>query len=278
MKGVEKVMKPKLQNEAFERKKRIEENLKKIKHKIVIFSGKGGVGKTTFAVNFAYTLSKKGYKIGILDGDITGPNVPKMVGLNSPLEVTEDKRIMPANINGVFVVSLATILPPDAPVIWKGPLRSVALEQFLGDVVWKELDILVADLPPGTGDEVLTLVQTMKPDAAIIVSTPQKVARLDSSRAVNMAKTMQIKYIFLVENMSYLVCSHCGKEIDLFGKGTIETEAVRLGVNYLGSIPFDSEMRVLLDEGKSIINEKENAEITRIYRDISDKVIKTIEI
>ncbi len=269
-------MKPQIKNETFERKKRIEENLKKIKHKIVVFSGKGGVGKTSFAVNLAYSFSKLGYKTGILDGDITGPNVPKMVGLNHPLEVTEDKRILPAEINGVQVVSLATILPPDAPVIWRGPLRSVALEQFLGDVLWGELDIMVADLPPGTGDEILTLIQTMKPEIAIIVSTPQRVAILDSSRAVNMAKTMNIKNILIVENMSYLVCPHCGKEIDLFGKGTIEIESTRLGVEFLGSIPFDPDMRFLSDQGKPIVIEKENAEVTRIYNLMAKRLLKVM--
>jgi len=202
-----------------QQQQRIKENLAKIRQRIVVFSGKGGVGKTMIAVNLACALAKRGRRVGLLDADITGPNVPQMVGLHELPQGTEDNLMIPPEKDGIKVISLATLIPPDSPVIWRGPLRSRALDQFLSDVVWGELDYLVADLPPGTGDEVLTMAQRMEPQLAVVVTTPQELSLIDSRRAINMAKKMGIAEIGVVENMSGLRCPECGHEIDLFGSG-----------------------------------------------------------
>ncbi len=252
---------------------KITEKMQHIKHRIVVFSGKGGVGKTTVSVNLAYGLHLHGHKIGILDADVTGPNVPKMIGIKDKLHVLENK-IIPQEGNGVKVVSMANLLSPDQAVIWRGPMRSKLLNQFLGDVEWGNLDYLVADLPPGTGDEILTITQNMKPDMAIIVTTPQEVSLVDSARAINMAKKMKIPRIALIENMSGLVCPQCGYQIDLFGIGGGEKQAEETKITYLGAIPINLEVRKLADEGKLVIMENEEADISitifQIVREIED--------
>ena len=260
-----------------EQQKRIKEVLAGIKHRVVVFSGKGGVGKTTVAVNLAYALAKRGKRVGLLDADITGPNVPKMIGLHEVPHATDDNRMVPPEKDGIKVISLATLIPPDSPVIWRGPLRSKALDQFLGDVVWGELDYLVADLPPGTGDEVLTMAQRMEPQLAVIVTTPQEVALIDSRRAINMAKKMGIPKIGVVENMSGLRCPHCGREIDLFGSGGGERAARELNVHFLGKIPLDLKAREGADEGRPIVLEDEEAEISQALLQVADKVITLAE-
>ena len=247
--------------------KKITENLAHIRHRIVVFSGKGGVGKTTVSVNLAYGLQIKGYKTGILDADVTGPNVPKMTGINDQVLMQGD-RLIPQERNNVKVISLANIIPPNQPVIWRGPLRSNLLNQFLGDVEWGELDYLVADLPPGTGDEILTMTQKMAPDLAIIVTTPQEVSLIDSARAISMAKKMGIPLIGLVENMSILICPSCGAKIDLFGSGGGKKQAEETNVRFLGSLPISLEARRLGDEGKPFILERREARISIAIMDI----------
>jgi len=237
-----------------EQSQRIDETLKKIKHRIVVFSGKGGVGKTTVAVNLSYTLVQQKYKVGLLDADITGPNVPKMIGLDGvPWVDSENKSIMPQEKNGLQVISIAPMIPVDQPVIWRGPLRSGAITQFLSDVVWGDLDFLVADLPPGTGDEVLTTAQKMLPQMAIVVTTPQEISLTDCRRAVNMAKKLNIPKTGVVENMSGLVCPHCEKEIDLFDTGGGEKMASEMGVAFLGRIPIEIAIRKAGDSGAPIV-------------------------
>ena len=167
--------------------KAISKNIHNIRHRILVFSGKGGVGKTTVSVNLAYGLRIKGYRTGLLDADVTGPDVPKMLGLTGEMHVHE-RRIVPHICHDLKVVSIASLLQPDQPVIWRGPMRSKVLHQFLGDVEWGKLDYLVADLPPGTGDEIISLTQKMEPDLAIIVTTPQEISLIDSARAINMAR------------------------------------------------------------------------------------------
>jgi len=251
--------------------KKISDNLAKIKHRIVVFSGKGGVGKTTVSVNLAYALNFRGYTTGILDADITGPNVPKMLGINGSLTAVGE-RLIPRQNHGVKVVSVANMVSPDQPVIWRGPLRSKLLNQFLGDVEWGELDYLVADLPPGTGDEILTMTQKMEPDMAIIVTTPQEVSLIDSARAINMAKTMKIRYIGLIENMSGLICPKCGHRIDLFGSGGGKRQAEEMAVEFLGSLPINVETRKLADEGKPIVLMDQKADISMATEKIVDRI------
>lgn len=241
--------------------KKIADNIHRIKHRIVVFSGKGGVGKTTVSVNLAYGLHLNGNKTGILDADVTGPNVPKMIGIWDTLHIQE-KKIIPQECNGVKVVSMANLLSPDQAVIWRGPMRSKLLNQFLGDVEWGDLDYLVADLPPGTGDEILTMTQNMEPDMAVIVTTPQEVSLIDSARAISMAKQMKIPQIVLIENMSGLICPECGHRIELFGAGGGKKQAEEMNVTFLGAIPINLEVRRLADEGKPIVIENKEADIS----------------
>jgi len=243
------------------RDKRIAENIEKIKHRILVFSGKGGVGKTTVSVNLAHGLHSCGYKTGILDADITGPNVPKMTGITGNVHSDEGKAITQIS-NGVKVISMANLLPPDEAVIWRGPMRSKMLYEFLGSVEWGNMDYLIADLPPGTGDEVLTIVQSMKPDMAIIVTTPQEVSLIDSARAVNMAKKMNIPQIALIENMSGLICPECGHRIELFGSGGGLKQAKEMNIDFLGTIPINLEARELADKGKPVVIENKKADIS----------------
>lgn len=254
---------------AFEEEtKRISETVSKIKHRIIIFSGKGGVGKTTASINLACIFHMKGFSTGILDADITGPNVPKMLGVDDRPIVLSDK-ILPFEKFGVKMISMAGLLNKGQPLIWRGPLRSKVINQFLADVEWGELDYLIADLPPGTGDEILSIAQQMKPNYAVIVTTPQEVSVIDAERAVAMAKELQIPSIGIVENMSGLICPHCGKEIDLFGKGGGKKLARESSTIFLGSIPIDIDARILSDKGKPIVLEKPDCEVTNAFKSIA---------
>jgi ATP-binding protein involved in chromosome partitioning len=220
-----------------------------IPHRVVVFSGKGGVGKTTVAVNLAYALARYGLNVGLFDADVTGPNVARMTGVDEPARVQSGQPV-PHERRGVRVVSLATMLPADAPVIWRGPMRSKAIEQLLAETAWGDVDTLVVDLPPGTGDEVLTTAQRLLPQVAVIVTTPQAVSRIDARRAVSFAKRLNIPFIGLVENMSGLVCPHCGETIDLFGAGTTESDAQALAIEHLGTIPLDPAVPRESDAGE----------------------------
>jgi len=258
---------------AFEEEaKRISETVSRIKHRIAVFSGKGGVGKTTVAVNLAYGFQLKGFSTGILDADITGPNVPKMLGVDDGPMVLNDQ-LIPFMKNGVKMISMAGLLKKGQPLIWRGPMRSKVINQFLADVVWEELDYLIADLPPGTGDEILSIAQQMKPDYAVIVTTPQQVSIIDAERAVNMAKELKIPSIGVIENMSTLLCPHCREEIGLFGKGGGQKLAKELNVQFIGSIPFDVDACTLGDTGKPIVLEKPNCEVTNAFK----AIVGTIE-
>ena len=261
-----------------EQNDRIEKTLNLIKHRIVVFSGKGGVGKTTVAVNLSYALVNMKKKVGLLDADITGPNVPKMIGLEGlPWVDAEQKNIMPQSKDGLQVISIAPMIPADQPVIWRGPLRSGAITQFLSDVVWGDLDFLLADLPPGTGDEVLTTAQRMLPQMAIVVTTPQEVSLTDCRRAVNMAKKLNISKIGVVENMSGLVCPHCDREIDIFGSGGGEKMAEEMGALFLGRIPMELETRQGGDEGKPIVLSKPESKTAEAFGTIAHNVATLIE-
>ena len=251
--------------------KKIAENISHVQHRIVVFSGKGGVGKTMVSVSLAFGLHKYGYRTGILDADITGPNVPKMTGIKGEVQ-TMDGKIIPQESHGVKIISMANMLPPDQAVVWRGPLRSKMINEFLGNVSWGDMDYLIADLPPGTGDESLTITQNMKPDMAIIVTTPQEVSLIDSARAISMAKKMEIPYIALVENMSGLICPKCGYKIDLFGTGGGRRQAKETNINFLGEIPINIEARKLADEGKPIVIENEKADISIAVFEIIRKI------
>jgi ATP-binding protein involved in chromosome partitioning len=265
-------MDDKEKQKAFEEEaKRISETVSKIEHRIAVFSGKGGVGKTTVAVNLAYGFQLKGFSTGILDADITGPNVPKMLGVDDCPIVLNDQ-ILPFEKHGVKMISMAGLLKKGQPLIWRGPMCSKVINQFLADVVWGGLEYLIADLPPGTGDEILSIAQQMKPDYAVIVTTPQEVSVLDAERAINMAKELRIPVIGVVENMSGFVCPHCGKEIDLFGKGGGKKLAQEMSVNFVGSIPIDTDVCLLSDKGVPIVMEKQNSEVGKAYELIVESI------
>lgn len=254
-----------------EEEKRISETVSKIKHRIAVFSGKGGVGKTTVSVNLAYAFQLEGLKIGILDADITGPNVSKMLNVSSGLIFLNEK-IIPFEQYGAKMVSMAGMLEKGQPLIWRGPMRSKVINQFLADVDWGKLDYLIADLPPGTGDEILTIAQQMKPDYAVIVTTPQEVSVIDAERAINMARKLEIPFIGVVENMSGFVCPHCGAVADIFGSGGGERLAADYNVQFLGLILIDIDARILSDKGKPIVLEKPNCEVTVVFKSICSSI------
>ncbi len=250
-----------------EEQNRISETVSKIKHRIAVFSGKGGVGKTTVSINLAYALQLQGFSTGILDADITGPNVAKMLNVDSELIILNEK-IVPFEKYGAKMISMASLAKHGKPVIWRGPMRSKVINQFLADVDWGKLDYLIADLPPGTGDEILTIAQQMKPDYAVIVTTPQEVSIIDAERAINMAQKLEIPYIGVVENMAGLVCPHCSGAIELFGSGGGNKLADEYNIQFLGSIPIDIDARILGDKGKPIVLEKPNCEVTNSFKSI----------
>lgn len=256
-----------------EEEKRIQETISKIKHRIAVFSGKGGVGKTTVSVNLSYCFQMENYKVGILDADITGPNVPKMLNVNSDL-IRLDEKIVPFEKYGVKMISMASLLKNGQPLIWRGPMRSKVINQFLADVDWGNLDYLIADLPPGTGDEILTISQQMKPDFAVIVTTPQEISVMDAERAINMAKQLNIPFIGVVENMSGFICPHCKNVIELFGTGGGKILANNSNVKFLGSIPMDINTRILCDKGKPVVLVENTSDISKSFKSI----IKNIEL
>jgi ATP-binding protein involved in chromosome partitioning len=265
-----------------ERKKRMAEqqakisgNVGRIKRKLVVMSGKGGVGKTTVAVNLASALATEGKKVGLMDVDIHGPNVPKMLGLEGAKIEGDENGIIPTSAAGnLKVISMAFLLAdPDSPVIWRGPMKMQVINQFLGDVQWGDLDYLIIDLPPGTGDESLSIAQQIPGAEAIIVTTPQDVALLDSRKAVNFARTLNMPVLGIIENMSGLKCPHCGKEIDLFKTGGGQKAAKDLGVPFLGRLPIDPEVVGAGDSGTPVVVKDRDLESTKAFLSI----LKNIE-
>ena len=223
-----------------------------VKNIIAVGAGKGGVGKTTVAVNLALALAQCGGKVGIIDGDIYGPNVPLMLGLKTQLE-TDGQKIVPAEKYGMQVISMAFLTGDDAPIIWRGPMLHGALQQFFREVRWTDLDYLIIDLPPGTGDVVLSLSQTVSVAGAIVVTTPQQVSLADSRRALAMYKKLNIPALGLIENMSHFVCPHCSHESDIFGHGGGERLAADVGVPFLGRIPLYQPIREGGDNGVPLL-------------------------
>jgi ATP-binding protein involved in chromosome partitioning len=258
----------------------VKENLASVKHKIVVMSGKGGVGKSTIAVNLAVALARKGRKVGLLDADIHGPSVPKLLGVpNLPLSVNEVGHIVPMNVPpGLKVISIAFLVGDrDAPVIWRGPVKMGAIRQFLEEVEWGRLDYLIVDLPPGTGDEPLSVAQLIpSPDGAVIVTTPQDVALLSVRKSINFAKAVKLRVIGIVENMAGLVCPHCGKEIEVFGNGGPEKAAKDMAVPLLGSLPLSPEIARSGDDGKPFVASTNNS-VARTFEEIADRIMNSIE-
>ncbi|MBN2735739.1 MAG: Mrp/NBP35 family ATP-binding protein [Spirochaetales bacterium] len=259
-----------------EQELRLKENLSRIKNTFIIISGKGGVGKTTVSVNLAYALAKKNLKVGIMDVDIHGPNIAKMLGIEGNQLTGGQWGIEPfAALPNLKAVSMALLnQEQDNPIIWRGPLKMATIKQFISDVNWGELDYLIVDSPPGTGDEPLSICQLI-PDikGAIIVTTPQDVAILDSRKTVFFARQLNIPVAGIIENMSGFICPHCNSKTDLFGSGGGEKAASNLSVPFLGRIPIEPEMVIHGDAGKPYAHYQRETETGKIFNTIIDKII-----
>ncbi len=251
-----------------------------VKHVIMVLSGKGGVGKSTVSVNLAYALSNHGKNVGLLDLDFHGPNIPKMLGIEDERPSVLAKSIEPVHVTGkLAVMSMAFLLPDTTtPVIWRGPMKMGAIQQFLAEVNWGSLDYLVVDLPPGTGDEALTIAQ-LAPNVrgAVIVTTPQDVATMDAVKAAKFIEKLGLPVVGVIENMSGLTCPHCKQEIDLFGKGGGKKIADELSVPFLGSIPIDIDMRKAGDEGRPFIIRRGNSPTWEAVDKVMEALINVIE-
>ncbi len=254
----------------------VEGSLKKIKHKFIIMSGKGGVGKTSTSVNLSIALSNKGFQVGLMDVDLHGPDVPRMLGLNGMLDLSKNHKLSPMKYSDhLSAVSIESLTPnKDDAIIWRGPIKYSAIKQFIGDVDWGELDFLIIDSPPGTGDEPLTVAQTIKDAKAIIVTTPQEVSLADVRKSINFCKTVKMEIFGLIENMSSFICPHCNKTIDLFGAGGGEKTAREAGIEFLGKIPFDQNVVSCGDAGKSLIDKHSDSLVAIAFEHIADKMAK----
>ena len=244
---------------------------------IAVGSGKGGVGKTTLAVNLALALAKLGHRTGLLDADVYGPNVPLMLGTSAQPRALGENRIEPLTVHGLKTISVGLLNPGDKPLIWRGPMLHSIIRQFLGSVEWGALDYLIVDLPPGTGDVALSLIQTVPLTASIVVSTPSDVSLQDARKAIEMFRQMKVDIAGVVENMSYFVCPHCHNEIDIFSRGGAEKTARQFGVDFLGSIQLDPEIRKSGDEGRPAVLEGENSLHARALFDFARRVMERVE-
>ena len=254
---------------------KITETLEKIKQRLLVFSGKGGVGKSTVAANLALALARKGMKVGLLDVDIHGPNLAKMLGMEDRQLEVSSEGIQPVAVNdNLSLISMSFLLQdPNLPVIWRGPMKMKAIQQFLGDVKWGELDWLIIDSPPGTGDEPLSVAQLIPATGAVVVTTPQEVSLLDSRRAVAFARKLNLTLMGIIENMSGMSCPHCGKNIDLFKKGGGEAAAAELAIPFLGGIPITPEIVILGDAGKSFLDSHPDSEASQAFLEIVEKIL-----
>ena len=251
-----------------------------VKNTIAVASGKGGVGKSTTSVNLALALARAGAgtKVGILDIDIYGPSVPMMMGVHQQIEATEDKKLIPIESHGVKLMSVGFMLDEETPLVWRGPLVMQLVTQFLKEVLWGELDYLVIDLPPGTGDAQLTLVQTIPLSGAVIVTTPQDVALIDARRAITMFGKVDVPILGIVENMSEFICPHCGESTDIFSHGGGEKTSKRYKVPFLGTIPIDLKIRECGDAGKPIVEAHPDSKEAKAFIHISELVAAKISV
>jgi ATP-binding protein involved in chromosome partitioning len=246
-----------------------------IKHVVAIGSGKGGVGKSTFTSNLACTLANQGHKVGVIDADIYGPSMPMLMNMrDAKPEATEDKKIIPLESYGVKFISFGSFIQEGEPVIWRGPMLGGILNQFLFDTDWGELDYLLVDLPPGTGDIQLSMIQNVHVDGSIIISTPQDVALLDATKGANMFHKLNLPVIGMVENMSSFICDDCGKEHFIFGTGGVQSACGNLGLGYLGQIPLEMGLRKGADFGKPYMMQQnyEGTKVWKAYQDISQRI------
>jgi len=261
-------------NPQAQRDAEIKRTLGRIKHKFIVMSGKGGVGKTSTTVNLAIALADLGHRVGIMDVDLHGPDVPRMLGLSGMLELTPERKLRPMKYSDrLSAVSVESLTPTkDDAIIWRGPVKFSAIQQFIGDVDWGELDFLLIDAPPGTGDEPLTVAQTILEAKAIIVTTPQEVSLADVRKSINFCKIVKTDIFGLIENMSGLACPHCQAMIDLFGTGGGEKTAAAAQIPFLGSIPFDPQMVACGDAGVSFQQQHKDSRVSQAFRSVAEKM------
>ena len=247
-----------------------------VKHIIAVASGKGGVGKSTTAINLALGLKNQGLKVGVLDADVYGPSLPRLVGLNSKPE-SEGRILKPMDAYGLKVMSIGFLVEEDTPMIWRGPMVISALTQLLREVDWAPLDVLVVDMPPGTGDAQLTMAQQVPLTGAVIVSTPQDLALIDARKGLNMFKKVSVPILGIVENMSTFICPKCGEQSDIFGHGGARAEAQKIGVPFLGAVPLHMEIRETSDAGQPVVIKSPDGEHAKIYNDIAKQIAVVLE-
>lgn len=258
----------------------IKSNLAKIKNKIFVLSGKGGVGKSSVSANLATSLAKKGYKTGLMDVDVHGPSIAQMFGMKDLLDIDPDtKLLLPKQINeNLKVVTVQALMQDkDQAIIWRGPAKTGIIKQFVGSVCWGELDFLVIDAPPGTGDEPLTVIQTIPDAKGIIVTTPQEVALADIRKSISFCKTVKMETLGVLENMAGYTCPHCNQFIDLFKSGGGEKTAKAQGLNFLGSIPFDTRVVASGDDGVPLMTYEADGPFKQAFTKVVDKILKQIE-
>jgi ATP-binding protein involved in chromosome partitioning len=253
-----------------------ENYIPQVKNTIAVSSGKGGVGKTTVSVNLAVALAQSGATVGLMDADMYGPNVPLMMGVKHAQEGSEENKIKPAERYGVKIMSIGFFVPEDQPIVWRGPMIHGAIQQFLRDVEWGELDYLIVDLPPGTGDAQLSIAQLVPMTGAVIVTTPQDVALLDSRKGLEMFKKVNVPLLGIVENMSTFVCPHCSQTTDIFSHGGGEKAAGKLEVPFLGAVPIDPQIRQGGDEGRPIVIANPDSPQAKAFVAIAGKVAQQI--
>lgn len=252
----------------------VKPTLAKIKHVFVVLSGKGGVGKSTVAVNLAVALAKRGQKVGLLDVDVHGPSVPKILGLQGQRAISDGEKLLPAEAYGVKVMSTGLILEKDdEPIVWRGPLKAGVIKQFIGEVRWDELDYLIVDCPPGTGDEPLSVCQLMPDADAILVTTPQQVATLDVSKSITFCNQIGIRIAGVIENMSGFTCPHCGEFTPIFKTGGGEALAKRYGLPFLGRLPIATEIGEGGDEGRPIVETVPDSPAAKAFMSVADNLL-----
>ncbi len=245
------------------------------KNIIAIASGKGGVGKSTFSVNFAVALSQLGQKVGLLDADVYGPSIPRMMGASGKPEVNQNKKLVPIERYGVKCMSIGFLIDTDTPAIWRGPMVMKALEQMFLGVEWGSLDYLIIDLPPGTGDAQLTLAQNSKLSGSIIISTPQDIALLDAKKGINMFIKVKVPIIGLIENMSYFICDNCNEKHFIFSNNGARKEAENFNIKFLGALPLEKSLRIQSDEGRPCCIDDPNGSLSKKYKEIAEYIIKS---
>ena len=243
-----------------------------IQHIIAVASGKGGVGKSTTAVNLALALSGLGLKVGLLDADIYGPSIPRLLGISGKPDTTPEKKLNPMQKFGLKVMSMGFVVAEDTPMIWRGPMVMSAITQLLREVDWGQLDVLVCDLPPGTGDAQLTMAQSVPLSGAVIVSTPQDIALIDARKGLNMFRKVDVPVLGIVENMSYFTCPHCGGRSDIFAHGGARHEAEKMQTPFLGEIPLDIQIRETSDAGTPIVAKQPDSPHSAAYRAVAEQV------